>query len=148
MSFTFQAGQNPLIDYVRVLTFDTVAQGHVFEDESIQIAYQVETSAFQSSMFFSGSAGRSLPSTPIPYRRIAATLLDAESTRQSRIAAVTQLLDVKLDAQKSAQALRDRAQDLRDADDNNGAFVIVEQVTDWFSFRDRFWSQWQRQQAG
>jgi hypothetical protein len=37
---------------------------------------------------------------------------------------------------------------LRLAEDNSGAFAIVEQVTTSFSFIDRYWSTIQRQWGG
>jgi hypothetical protein len=52
---------------------------------------------------------------------------------------------VKLDASKAAKALQDTAQRYLDMDDNSGAVVIIESVNDYFSFRDRFWKQVQRQ---
>ena len=146
LSFSFQNGNNPAIDYPRILVYDTVAEGHAYEDEEIMAVTVIETSAFQSSMFYSGPGGTTLPSTPMPWRRIAATLIDSLAVSQARIAAVTGLLDVK-QSLAGAAALNDRAQALRDTDDNNGAFVIVEQVNDWASYRDRWWSQIQRQQA-
>ena len=147
LSFSFQLGANPIIDYPRILVRDTVLEKHVFEDEEINSVYQVETSVFQSSMFYSGPGGTTtLPNPVTPWRRIAATLLEALAGRVARNASVLQLLDVKLSPVLS-KSLLDVAQSMRDADDNSGAFVIVEQVNDWASYRDRWWSQIQRQQA-
>ena len=44
--------------------------------------------------------------------------------------------------------MRAQAQALRDADDNSGAIMIVEQVNNSFSFRDRYWKTVQRQSGG
>src|SRR5271156_1998766 len=83
MSFSYQGGANPPIDYPRLLVSDTVqfdANGnrvYAFEDSEIVAATTIETSVWQSGMFYSGQAGvASTPSNPIPWRRIAATLLD------------------------------------------------------------------------
>ena len=146
-----------LIDYPRLLVSDTqqyAADGvtpiYIFSDQEIGAATQIETSVWQSSMFFSGPQGiAQLPSQPpTPWRRIAATLLDALCANKSRLAAVQQILDVKLSPEKAAAALAAQAKALREADDNSGAFVIIEQVNDVFSFRDRYWKTVQRQIAG
>ncbi len=147
MSFSYQLGANPIIDYPRILCRDTDPTRVMFQDEEIRAIANIETFAFQSGMFYTFPGGANLPSAPIPYRRIAATMLDAVAADNSRLAAITGLLDVKLDPGKTAEALSARARELRETDDNNGAFMIVEQVTNWFSFRDRFWSQIQRQCA-
>lgn len=154
MSFTYGAGSNPMIDYPRMLISDTQyadANGtpiYVFEDSEIMAAYNIVGNVFQSSMFFSPPAGQYIPATPINYYRVAATLLDCLASNKAKLASVIQLLDVKLDPSKAAQELRNQAKEYRDADDNSGAFMIIEQVNDVFSFRDRFWSQVQRLQQG
>ena len=145
--FTYNYGANPPIDYPRLLISDTVEANHIFEDSEITMAYSIETGTFQSSMFYSYPSGNSLPTQPIPYRRIAALLLDSIAANKSRLASVMALLDVKLAPEKAAQELRAQAKALRDTDDNDGAFFIIEQVHDVFSFRQRFWSQVQRQQG-
>lgn len=154
MAFTYQGGANPPIDYPRLLCSDTVqfdAQNnrvYAFEDSEIVAATQIELSVWQSGMFYSGAAGSATgPTTPMPWRRIAATLLDALAANQARLSVIAQLLDVKLNP-KAADDIRQQAQALRDADDNSGAFVIVEQVNNVFSFRDRYWKSVQRQSGG
>jgi hypothetical protein len=147
LAFSYNFGANPAIDYPRLLIADTVDTGHVFEDSEILAATAIETATFQSAQRYSGPAGSALPSSPVPYRRIAATLLDALASNKARIAAIKQVLDVKLDASDAAIQLRAAAQALRDADDNSGSFMVIEQVNNSFSFADRWWKQIQRQSA-
>jgi len=108
-------------------------------------AYGIMQSQFQSSMFYSGGTGQMLPSSPVSYLRVAALLLDSLAANKSRLAGIQQMLDVKIDASKAAVALQAQAAALRETDDNAGAFMIIEQCNDYFSFADRFWKQVQRQ---
>ena len=147
MSFSYGFGSNPAIDYPRLLIYDIVDSGHIFEDSEISAATAIETGAFQSSQFYSGASGANLPAAPVPYRRIAATLLDALAANKSRLGSAIQILDVKVDLGKVAISIRDQAKALRQADEDAGSFSIIEQVTDAFSQRDRFWKQVQRQSA-
>ncbi len=154
MAFSYSAGANPPIDYPRLLISDTVqfgAQGqrvYAFDDSEIMAATRIEMSVWQSSMFFSPPAGvASLGTTPVPWRRIAATLLDSLAANQARLQIIAKLLDVTVNP-KASEAMREQAAALREADDNSGAFAIIEQTPDFFSFRDRFWKQWERQTAG
>lgn len=154
--FTYQGGANPVIDYPRLLTSDTqqflpdgITPGYVFSDQEIGAATQIELSVWQSSMFYSGGQGNAtLGTPPYPWRRIAATMLDSLAANNSKLAAVQQILDVKLSPEKAAQALQAQAKVLRQTDDESGAFVIIEQVNDVFSFRERYWKSVQRQFAG
>jgi hypothetical protein len=147
--FTYQFGANPTVDFIRLLLGDTQCDDHIFEDSEIESAYAIQAATFQSGQFYSGTMGRNLPSTPVSYYRVAAILLDSLASNRSRIiGGLSQLLDVKLApeaASKTAAALRAQAKEWRDIDDNSGAFVIVEQVTTSFSFRERFFNQIQRQ---
>ena len=153
-SFSYNFGANPPIDYPRLLCSDTVqndpATGqrvYAFADQEIQAATQIEMQVWQSGQFFSPPAGvGALNNPPYPWRRIAATLLDALAANQARLQIIAKLLDVTINP-KAADAMRAQAAALREADDNSGAFIIIEQVNDVFSFRDRFWKQVQRQQG-
>lgn len=156
MSFSYQFGANPPIDYPRLLISDTQQFGadgttkiYAFEDSEIMAATTIETSVFQSAQFYSGQGGLTsfANQAVVPWRRIAATLLDSLAANKARLSAVTELLDVKLAPGIAAKALREQAQALRDADDNSGSFAIIEQVGNQFSFRDRFWKTVQRQGA-
>lgn len=160
--FTYNGGANPIPDYVRLLISDTqqfAADGvtpiYVFSDQEISAMCSIVQGQFQSGMFFStpggppggGAMGSYLPSPPVPYYRVAGMLLNALAANKSRLSSVTQLLDVKLDPSKAAVSLQKQAQAYFDADDNSGAFVVIEQVNNDWSFRDRFWKQWQRESA-
>lgn len=148
MSFTYDFLTNANVAYVRLLTADTQQADAIFSDEEINAFYRIQQSQFQTGMFFSGVAGTILPATPVSYLRVAALALDAIASNKSRLSSITQLLDVKLDPSKAAQALRDQAAAYRETDDNAGAFAIIEQVNDQWSFRDRWWKEFQRQQVG
>ena len=144
---------NPPIDYVRGLIADTqefAANGttpaYIFSDQEITMFTQMQQAfGWQSSMFYSPPAGQFLPSAPSNYLRIAATMLRSIASNKARLASIQQLLDVKLDPSKAAKALNDQAQAYLDMDDNSGAVAIIEQCNDYFSYRDRFWKQVQRQ---
>lgn len=128
---------------------DTLATNHIFEDSEIMAATAITANIWQSAQFYTPPSGVSaLPTTPVSYYRIAALLLDAIASNKARLASITQILDVKLDPSKAAKALQDQANQYREIDDNSGAFVLIEQVNDQFSFVDRFWKQIQRQTAG
>lgn len=144
MSFSYHNcdGTQDNIDLVRLLISDTVDLNHIFEDSEITGAYRV--TGFQSSQFYSGLNGAVLPSAPVPYRRVAATLLTSLASNKSRLSSITQLLDVHLSPSVAAKSLRDQAQSLLDQDDNDGSFAIIEQVNGVFSFRERFWHQDER----
>ena len=153
MAFTYGFGANPTIDYPRMLISDTVqtnAQGqrvYAFEDSEIQAAYQIEQNVWMSPQFYSGNIGLQSEATPpVSYRRVAATLLDCLAANQARLTIIASILDVKLNP-AAVKAMRDQAQALRDVEDNSGAFVIIEQVNDVWSFRDRYWATVQRENA-
>ncbi len=156
MGFTYGFGTNPQIDYIRLLIADTVestgspaVRAYIFDDQEILMAYNIQSSTFQSGMFYTGNGtGATIPGPPpTTYWRAAAVLLDALSSSKSRLASLVQVLDVKLDPSKTAKTLRDQADHYRGVDDNSGAFVIIEQVRDPWTFRERFWKEIQRQQG-
>ena len=156
MSWSFQNGDNPPIDFPRIMTGDMDPDKPIFQDEQILAVEQICVQPFQSGMFWStpngaiggGTLGTMLPQIPINYNRTAAYMLTSMAARQAWPSAVTQLLDVKLNGKAASDALRAIAKDYLDLDDNSGAFMIIEQVNNDWSFRDRFWKQWQRQSAG
>ena len=142
---------NPPIDFPRGMIADTVefnAQGQpvfIFSDQEILMFTQIQQSVWQSLQFYSPPAGASLQGSPPNWFRLAAMLLRAMAANQAKLAAVQQLLDVKLDASKAATALNAQADAWEEMDDNSGAIMIVELCNDYFSYRDRFWKQVQRQ---
>jgi len=146
MSFSYQLGNNPAIDYVRALVSDTQSTNHIFEDEEITMFSKVASGVWQSSQFYSGQAGQGvLPTNPVNYLRTAAYALNALAANKARLASIKQLLDVRLDSSDASIQLRDTAQMYLDMDDNMMSFVIIEQVNNPLDFRDRFWKQVQRQ---
>ncbi len=146
MGFTYQLGNNPTIDFPRMLIGDTNSTNHIFEDEEIQSAYKIQAAQFQSSMLYSGGAGQNLPSSPVSYLRVAALLLDALASSKARLL-VSKLLDATITPAQTAKALHDQAQAWRDVEDNSGAFMIIESCHTSFGFLDRFYKVIQRQNA-
>lgn len=145
MSFSYSGGQNPSIDYPRLLIADTNPDNFIFQDSEIIAFGNIVSQVWQSSMFWNAPSGQAtLPSNPVNYLRIAALALDSLAANSSRLASVIQILDVKLDAKSAAAALRAQAEQYRKVDDESGAFIIVEQVCSDWAFADRFWSQVQR----
>lgn len=147
MSFTYQLGANPSIDYPRLLMSDTQSVNHIFEDEEINALTTIVSLQFQSAQFYSGAQGKNLPTSPVSYLRVAALGLDSLAANKARLASIKQLLDVRLDSSDAAIQLRATAAEYRQVDDDSGAFMIIEQVNDAFSFRDRFWKSVQRNSA-
>lgn len=149
MSFCYDFDVCPAISYVRILIPDTDSANPIFSDEEITAFYTIQRSQFQSGQFFSGAQGRNLPSQPLSYLRVAALALDSLANNKGRLGSVLQLLDVKLESLSvAAKVLREGAANYREVDDNSGAMVIIEQVHNDWSFRDRWWKQFQRQQLG
>jgi hypothetical protein len=141
-------GTNNTIDFVRLLISDTQDVNHIFEDSEITGAYQIQGAQFQSAQFYSPPMGQNIPTSPVSYLRVSALLLDSLAANKARLASIKQLLDVKLDSSDASIQLRATACEYRDVEDNSGAFMIIEQVNDEWSFRDRFWKQVQRQSGG
>ena len=147
MAWTYSYGSNPAIDYVRLLIADTNILQPVFQDEEITVFSALQAGAFQSSAFYSGAGGASLPASPVSYLRVAALALDTLATNKAKLAGVRKLLDVDLDLSAAAKALRDQAAVYRAQDDDSGAFAIIEQCSTTWAFQDRWWKQVQRQSA-
>jgi hypothetical protein len=144
---------NPPIDFIRGLVFDTQqfnaqgGRGYIWEDQEILMYSQMSTQVFQSSMFYSGPAGQFIPPQPPDYYRVAGVMLQALSANKAALSSIEKVLDVQVDASKAAVVLQKTAQSYFDMSDNFGAFAIIEQVNDYWSFSDRFWKQVQRQQG-
>ena len=149
MAATYQGGANPPIDYPRLLIADTNTAAPIFQDSEILAAAAINQGVWQSSMYYSYQGGSiQLPQSPSNYLRTAALLLNVLAGNSARLASVTGLLDVKMDAAKASDGLRATAQRYLDMDDNSGAFAIAEQVTTVWSFRDRWLAMLQRQTGG
>lgn len=151
MSFTYNPAAGDPISRVRLLIADTDAANPVYNDDEVNLALSQESS---QSLFISAqaiSSGISV-SPPIPqvfsYFRAAALLLDALAANKARLAAINELLDVKISAEKASQELRATAKEYRDRENNAGHFAIAEMVYDIFSARERVWKQLLRLYAG
>lgn len=143
MSFSYQYGANPPIDYPRLIIADTVDEGHVFEDSEIMAAYNIDAVAFIAP----SGGGQYLQLGTPSYRRAAAMLLDSLAANKARLANALKVLDIQVNTQSAAQELRAQAQALRDVEDNSGGFAIVEQADNNFSQRERTWKQFIRLQT-
>lgn len=147
MSWSYTPG-TPIF-YVRLLIPDTSSDNPIFSDEEINGFMQINSMTWQSSMFNSYQGGvTNLPQTPSNFLRAAALALQSLAGNSARLAAISQLLDVKLSPQAAAAALLQVAQKYLDMDDNSGAFAIYEQCNTEWAFRDRWIAQLQRQTGG
>jgi hypothetical protein len=146
MSFSYSPGVAPdPVTIARLLISDTNPAQYVFSDQEIQSAYYVQASCWQSSMFYSGPAGQSLPYQPLSYLRVAALLLDSMAANKAYLSSIKSLPDVKLDSSDAAKMLMQKAEGYRNVEDNSGAFLIIEQCCTTFATRDRYYNQIARQ---
>ncbi len=153
--FTYSGGANPAVDYPRMLISDTqefALDGttviYTFSDQEIAAATTLVTLQFQSAQFYSPTNGANLPSTPVPYLRIAAMLLDSMAANKAKLSSIKRILDVDLDPSMAAKFLREQAAAYREADDNAGAFSIIEQACNPWALRQRWENQLQRGLTG
>lgn len=146
-TFSYDFDANPSVAYPRLLISDTDSSNFIFNDTEILAAVNLCTFNFQSAQFYSPPGGRNLPSSPIPYLRVAAILLDCIAANKSRLASITRILDVELDPSRAARFLRDQAKAYRETDDNAGSFMVIEQVNNDWSLVSRYTKQIQRQQG-
>lgn len=143
MSWSYNFGSNPSIDYPRLLIADTDSTHPVFQDEEITAAGTIDNVYFFASSNSSAGQVRSSVGTPSP-RRVAATLLDCLAANKARLAAALEVLDIKIDAGKAATALQKQAEYLRTVEAESGVFAVAEQVFNQFGWRERVWKQWLR----
>lgn len=136
MAFTYDFTNFPVISTVRLLVSDTNAAQPIFSDDEINGALNVES----SQGIIVGLSGYS-PSVPVKqvysYRRAAALLLNALAANKARLASITGLLDVKLDAGKASDALMKLAKQYIDQEASAGYFSVAEIVPNNFSMRER-----------
>lgn len=150
MSFTYQFGANGQPDQVRMLIADTDSTHPIFQDSEVQMALTMESSQYLyvSSMSVQGGNATPVQTNQVSTLRAAALLLDSLAANKSRLAAINELLDVKLSADKAADALRAQAKRYRDTEANQGHFAIAEIVNDQFQARERVWKQLLRLEGG
>lgn len=151
MSFTYNPAALDALSITRLLVADTDSTNPIFSDDEVNAALYAESS---QQLFISAQAISSgiTASPPIPqvfsYWRAAALLLDALAANKSRLAAINELLDVKISAEKASQELRATAKEYRERENNAGHFAIAETVYDVFGARERVWKQLLRLYAG
>jgi hypothetical protein len=141
MSFTYDP--STLQGQVRMLVADTDSTHPLFSDAEVESAINIESSQslYVSSMLFStGNVGPPPVQVSSPYLA-AAVLLDALAANKSRLAAINELLDVHVSADKAAAELRATAKDYRDRESNMGHFAIAEMGDGQFWARERIWKQ-------
>jgi hypothetical protein len=139
LSWTYQLGANPQIDYPRLLIGDTDPANQIFQDSEILAAYNI-VNVF--AIVPSGGGQTVINSSYTPsYYRVAAILLDALAGFKSRLAAQLKVLDIELNVTDAARELRATAKEYRDIEDNSGAFAIVEMVPNDFAAYERVWKQ-------
>lgn len=133
-----------------MLVPDTDALKPIFSDEEVQAAMNIESTSglYISSMFDQSGTPQATTLNITSTLRSAAILLDILAGSSSRLAAVIELLDVKLSAKDAAANLRAQAKAWRDTEANQGHFAIIEQVTNQFQARERTIAQWLRIEGG
>lgn len=148
MSFTYPSG-NPVFDLTRLLIPDTNSAQPIYTDAEIDLFLTAESS---QSLYVSPQANpTAFPTTSVYVPQIyspylaAALAITSLASNSARLAAVIQLLDVKLDAGKASQMLREVANDYRQREMDRGHFAIAEQICNQFQARERVWAQWLRQ---
>ncbi len=154
MSYSYNPLNPGPTDYVRFLIADTGVPWILQDEEITNALFLTSTQGLyqNSSQYATGLVSPASPSVGAvqvySYWYAAAACLDAMAANKSYLASVQELLDVKLDASKSAIALRAQAKEYRDREDNSGSFAIIEQVGTAFQARERWWHQLLIQQAG
>lgn len=124
---------------------DTDATKPIFADVEVNAFLQLTSS---QGLFISGQAavnGAQLQNPPVPQVYsiyfAAAMGLDAMASNKARLAAISQILDVKLGHDAAAAALHKQAESYRETERNGGHFAIAEMVVDQFSARQRVYNQ-------
>lgn len=140
MSWSYQMGGNPPIDYVRLLIADTDVNNQVFQDEEIRMAAPIIPTFYMTPNNGGGQAAGPNFVSPSYYRQ-AAILLDVLAADKSRLAAQLKVLDIEMNLQVAAQELRATAKEYRDVEDNSGSFAIVEMVPNNYAAYERVWKQ-------
>jgi hypothetical protein len=146
MSFTYDPTSQTPFTIVRLLIPDTDATKPIYNDAEINIFLYVTSS---QGLYVSGQAGNylngagSLAQVQSPLFA-AALALDSIASNKARLAAISQILDVKLGHDAAAAALHTQAEAYRNLERNSGAFAIAERVVDQFSARERLLSQYRR----
>lgn len=143
LSFTYNFVTDPLLSQVRLLIPDTDSANPIFQDVEIQQALFIESAQglYNSGQAVPGGVPVQSPGQVYSIRRAAALLVDCIAGNNSKLAIIEQILDVKLDGSKSAAALHDHADNLRQTEALSGAFAIAEWVVNDFTAMERVWKQ-------
>jgi hypothetical protein len=145
VSFTYDPTSQTPFTVVRLLIPDTDSTKPIYSDAEINIFLYASSS---QGIFASGQAattGNGVANPPIPnvYSPLfaAALALDSIASNKARLAAISQILDVKLGHDAAAAALHAQAESYRDLERNGGHFAIAEMVVDQFTTRERIYKQ-------
>jgi len=141
MPYTYPSGEFNF-DMTRQLIPDTTAPFTYSDDEINRFLYATSS----QGLYVSGQAAPLAASQTVvpqiysPYLA-AALALDTIASRLSQLAALEQLLDVKLNCQAGAKEAREGAKTLRTFAAERGDFAIAEMVNTQFAARERVWAQ-------
>jgi hypothetical protein len=138
VSFSYNFGANPPIDYPRLLIADTDSTHAIFQDEEITAANNID---FMVMYIPNAQGANTQPMVQPSARRTAAVLLDALAANKARLSAALKVLDINVDSTKAAVELRATAKQLRDTEAMSGNFAITEMVQDQWAARERVWKQ-------
>lgn len=136
MSFTYDLVNAYDLSVVRLLVFDTNSAAPIFEDIEVTTALQYESSQ-NLIVALSGYTLRQPAKLIYSHRRAAAMLLRSLAANKARLATISGLLDVKLNAAQAAQQLNALADQYINDEANAGYFAISEMVVNNFSMRER-----------
>ena len=147
--FTYDFNTDPLLSTVRMLVPDTVAPG-IFSDAEVNQAIYIESSQGLYCSNQANAGGNSVGTgvQVYSYRRAAALLVDCIAGNWAKLAVIEQLLDVKLNGPKAAEALHAHAEALRQTEAMSGAFAIAEWVLDNATAQERVYKQMLRLYPG
>lgn len=139
MSFTYGQGATQQQNIIRLMVADTDPANPIFSDAEINNALYQESSQnlYNSSMAVPNAVSYQVPVQIYSVYRSAALLLRSLAANKSRLASVTQLLDVKLSPAEASRALRETAKEYMEQENDSGAFAIAEMVQDQFGARER-----------
>lgn len=140
MAATYNFGNNPPIDYPRMLIYDTDMTQPIFQDSEILAASNIAPTFVITPG--SGNGQFQQPNfTQASYLWQASILCEMLAANRTRLAGAVKVLDVQTDLTTAAKAYRDQAQSYRDLENNNGSFAIVEMVVNDYSAYERVWKQ-------
>jgi hypothetical protein len=149
VAFTYDPTDQSAFTIVRLLIPDTDATKPIYNDAEINMFLFATSSqglyaSGQAANFVNGAARLAQVQSPL---FAAALALDSIASNKARLAAISQILDVKLGHDAAAAALHVQAEAYRNLERNGGSFAIAEMAVDQFSIRERILNQFWRQAA-